>query len=106
MSKERIVIVGYKPFAGKEEALSELIKIHVNTLRKEGLASERNSIIMRSKNGTIIEVFSWKSKKAKEKAHTNPIIKKMWKQFAEACEYVPVGELDEMASVFSEFDSI
>ena len=106
MNKERIVIVGYKPFAGKEDALQELMKMHVDTLRKEGLASERKSIVMRAKNGTIIEVFSWKSKEAIEKAHTNLIVQKMWQQYAEVCEYVPVGELDEMSTIFSEFTPV
>jgi len=106
MDRERIVIVGYRPHKGKEEQLIELIKTHVSTLREEGLASERPSILMRAKDGTIIEVFSWKSKEAIEKAHSNPIVQKMWQQYSEVCDYIPVGELDEMTSMFSEFDPI
>jgi len=106
MNKERIVIVGYRPFEGKEKQLEELMETHVSILREEGLASEREAIVMRAKDGTVIEVFSWKSKEALEKAHSNPIVQKMWQQYAEVCEYIPVGELDEMTRIFSEFDSI
>jgi hypothetical protein len=103
MSSERIVIVGYKPFPGKEAALAKLMKDHVNILRKEGLASDREPILMQSTNGTIIEVFGWKSKDAIAKAHTNPVVQKMWGEYAEVCEYIPVGDLDETRSLFSEF---
>ncbi len=106
MNKERVVIVGYRPFEGKEKQLEELMKTHISILREEGLVSEREAIVMRSKDGTIIEVFSWKSKEALEKAHTNLVVQKMWQQYAEVCEYIPVGELDEMKHIFSEFDPI
>ena len=103
MSKERIVIVGYKPFPGKEAALAKLMKSHVSILRKEGLASDREPILMQSANGTIIEVFGWKSKEAIAQAHTNAAVQKMWGEYAEVCEYIPVGNLDETRSLFSEF---
>ena len=71
MSTERIVIVGYKPLAGKEAALKILMKNHVARLRKQGLVSDREPILMESKSGTIIEVFGWKSKEAIASAHSN-----------------------------------
>jgi quinol monooxygenase YgiN len=106
MSTERIVIVGYKPFPGKEDALKMLMKDHVATLRKEGLASSREPILMVAKSGTIIEVFGWKSKEAIEAAHKNSAVQKMWGQYAEVCEYVPIASLEEASSLFSEFTSL
>jgi len=106
MSTERLVIVGYRPFPGKENALRELMKTHVITLRKEGLASDREPILMTSRNGTIIEVFGWKSKEAIESAHKNSEVQKMWGAYAEVCEYVPVGSLEEANNLFSEFTSL
>ena len=103
MNKERIVIVAYKPFPNMEAKLAELMKDHVKILRKEGLASDREPILMHSKNGTIIEVFGWRSKEAIESAHSNPAVQKMWGAYAEVCEYVPVGNLEEAANMFSEF---
>jgi len=106
MSTERIVIVGYKPFAGKETALKELIKNHVGILRAQGLASDREPILMQSANGTIIEVFGWKSKEAIEAAHTNPAVQKMWGEYAEVCEYIPIGSIQEATNLFSEFKPV
>lgn len=103
---ERIVIVGYKPLAGKELALKELIKSHWQTLDAEGLVSARKPIIAQSSDGTIIEVFGWKSKEAMQMAHSNPIVQKMWEAYASVCEYVPIGQLDEAKSLFSEFGPI
>jgi len=54
---ERIVIVGYKPFPGKERELIELMKTHWEILNNEELVSQRKSIIMQAREGTLIEVF-------------------------------------------------
>ena len=106
MSTERIVMVGYKPLPGKESALKELMKTHVARLRKEGLVSDREPILMVSASGTFIEVFGWKSKAAIESAHQNPEVQKMWSEYAEVCEYVPVGSVDEAGNLFSEFTPV
>ena len=103
MSTERIVIVGYRPFYGKEKQLHELMQTHVDILRKEGLASDRKSIVMKTSDGTVIEVFGWKSKEAIQSAHSNPAVQKMWGAYAEVCEYVPVGNITEIQNLFSEF---
>ena len=101
--EERIVIVAYKPKAGKAEALHQLMKEHLSILKSQNFVTDRASIIMEAKDGTIIEVFEWKSKSAIEQAHTNPIVLKMWEKFTEACEYIPVGQVEETAKLFSEF---
>jgi quinol monooxygenase YgiN len=56
-----IVIVAYRPKPGKEAELLELVRTRVPTLRKEGLVSDRAPIMMRARDGTIIEVSEWKS---------------------------------------------
>ena len=103
MSTERIVIVGYRPFPGKEKQLYELMKTHVDILRKEGLASDRQSILMKTADGIVVEVFGWKSREAIQNAHTNPAVQKMWGEYAQVCEYVPIGNLSEAQNLFSEF---
>ncbi|WP_020529272.1 hypothetical protein [Flexithrix dorotheae] len=100
---ERIVIIGYKPFAGKKKELKDLMKNHWLILSNEGLVSNRKSIMMEAKDGTIIEVFGWKSKKAIESAHQNEAVQKMWAEFSEVCEFVPVGKIKESLELFSEF---
>ena len=67
------------------------------------LVTDRIPIIMKAKNGTIIEVFEWKSKAAIEQAHTHPQVLKLWEEYAPVCEYVPVGGLEEIGNLFSEF---
>jgi len=99
----RIVIVGYKPKEGKQAELEALVKSHLPTLRSEGLVSNREPISMRSEDGTIIEVFEWASKEAIEKAHSNAKVQEMWVSFSEVCDYVPVSQVNEISSLFSEF---
>ena len=102
----RIVIVGYRPKPGKRDALRRLILDHVATLRSQSLVTDRAPITMEAEDGTIVEVFEWKSKAAIESAHTNPAVLEMWSQYSEVCDYVPVSDVPEAAQLFSEFSPI
>jgi quinol monooxygenase YgiN len=102
----RIVIVGYKPKPGKAEALRSLASVHIQRLRAEGLVTPREAIIMEANDGTIIEVFEWKSKEAIESAHKNPVVQALWKEFSEACDYVPVASIAEAKQLFAEFSPV
>ena len=99
----RIVIVGYRPKPGKAAGLRELMKTHLSTLHAEGLVTDRRSIVMEAADGTVIEVFEWKSKRAIEQAHSNPAVLEMWARYEEVAEYVPVAEVSEANQLFSEF---
>ncbi|MEP6513876.1 MAG: hypothetical protein ABJA79_08400 [Parafilimonas sp.] len=101
--EERIVIVAYKPKEGKAETLRQLMREHYSILKSENLVTDRASVMMEAKDGTIIEVFEWKSKSAVEQAHTNPVILEMWGKYAEACDYIPVGKVEEASNLFSDF---
>lgn len=103
---ERIVIVGYKPLPGKESALITLAKAHWETLNAEGLVSQRQPVLVQSSDGTVIEVFGWKSKEAMDSAHSNPAVQEMWGQYAEVCEYTPLEKMEEFKSLFAEFTPI
>jgi len=76
-----VVIVAYRPKPGKENELVDLVRSRVPTLRKEGLVSDRVPTIMRSRDGTIIEVSEWKSREAIDAAHKNPNVLAMWNKF-------------------------
>lgn len=106
MNMERIVIAGYKPFEGKEKDLEELMKTHWDTLNGEGLVSARKPILMKAADGTILEVFGWKSAEAIEAAHINPTVKKMWAEYAEVCDYISVKDVPESHQLFSEFTPV
>jgi hypothetical protein len=101
-----MVIVAYRPLPGKESRLLELTKEHVPILRGQGLATERPAYAMRSADGTIIEVFEWKSREAIAAAHTNPEVLKMWERYGEACEYVPLTSVKESSDLFAWFEPI
>ena len=102
----RVVIAVYQPKSGKQEALRRLIVDHFATLHAVGLVTDRAPITMEAKDGTVIEVFEWKSKKAIDIAHSHPVVLEMWQQYAEVCDYVPVSQVTEAAQLFSEFTPI
>ena len=102
----RIVIVGYKPKPGKAEQLRALAKEHVDILRGEGLVTDRPAIVMEAKDGTLVEVFEWKSKETIDGAHANPRVLELWQRYAAVCDYVPVGTLEEAGQLFSEFTAV
>jgi len=99
----RIVIAAYRPKDGKHDALRGLVAEHVPILRQLGLASERAPIIMEAEDGTVVEVFEWRSKAAIDEAHRHPTVLKMWEQFGEICDYVPITDVPEAAQMFPEF---
>lgn len=102
----RIVIACYRPKPGRKDELLELTRRHVHRLRAEGLVTDREPIAMEAEDGTMVEVFEWKSKGAIEAAHSNAVVQDMWREYAEVCEYVPVGELEEAGRIFSEFSPL
>ena len=102
----RIVIVAYKPLPGKAAKLKELAKTHVPRLKKEGLVTDREPVIMETPDGTIVEVFEWLSAEAIQQAHTNPAVLQMWSEYAEVCEYIPLNNLNEAENLFAEFTPV
>lgn len=101
-----IVIVGYRPKPGKTEALRQLMLTHVPRLRAEGLVTSREPILMQAKDETFVEVFEWVSETVVAGAHTNAVVQNMWAEYAEVCDYVPVGSLDEAQQLFSGFEPV
>jgi hypothetical protein len=106
MSKSVLVIVAYRPRPGKEALLLELTKSHVPILREQCLATDRPAYAMRAADGTIIEVFEWKSQAAIDSAHTNPVVLKMWERYGEVCEYAPLISVKECSNLFAGFEPI
>ncbi|QKJ30814.1 hypothetical protein HQ865_14005 [Mucilaginibacter mali] len=99
----RIVIVAYKPKPGKAEALRKLTDTHVPRLREQGLVTGRDPILLETADGTLIEIFEWLSPEAIQQAHRNEEVHKMWAEYAEVCDYVPLNELPETHGLFAEF---
>lgn len=101
-----IVIVAYRPKGGREAELLELVRGRVPTLRQEDLVTDRVPVIMRAKDGTIIEVSEWKSQEAIEEAHKNPRVLAMWDKFFVLCDCVPLNTVAEAETMFAGFEPI
>ena len=101
-----ITIACYRPRPGKAADLEQLMREHVPMLRKESLTTDREPIIMRAKDGTVVEVFEWTSHEATDAAHTNPAILAMWERFGAACEYVKVSDLAEAHDQWASFEPL
>ncbi len=99
----RIVIVAYKPKPGQANALRELLDTHIPRLRAEGLVTGRNPTLLEAADGTLIEIFEWLSPEAIQQAHRNAEVHKMWAEFAEVCDYVPLKDVHEANGLFAEF---
>jgi hypothetical protein len=98
-----MVIVAYRPKPEKEPLLLELAKEHLRILRGQDLATERSPYAMQAHDGTVIEVFEWKSEEAMAAAHTNPVVLKMWERYSGACEIVPLASVKECGDMFAGF---
>jgi quinol monooxygenase YgiN len=101
-----IVIVALGPKPGKETKLLKLVRNRVQTLRKEQLVTDRKPIMMRARDGTIIEVSEWKSQEAIDAAHKNPNVLTMWNKFFAICECVPLKTLAEAEQIFAGFEPL
>jgi quinol monooxygenase YgiN len=99
-------VVAYRPKPGKEQELLELVRSRVPILRNEGLVTNRVPTIMRSRDGTIVEVSEWKSREAIDAAHKNPNVLAMWNEFFAVCDCVPLNTLPEAADMFAGFTPI
>jgi hypothetical protein len=101
-----IAVACYKPRAGCEHALLELVRGHLPPLRAEGLVTERESIVMRTADGTIVEVFEWVSREAIASAHTNPVVLEVWKRFEAVCSFETPSNIAEFQNMFAHFEAI
>ncbi len=101
-----VVIVAYRLKPGKENELVDLVRSRVPTLRKENLVADRAPTIMRSRDGTIVEVSEWKSQEAIDAAHKNPNVLAMWNKFFTICDCVPLKSLAEADDLFAGFEPI
>lgn len=100
------VIVAYRPKPGKDAELLEIVRSRMPTLAQEGLVTDRPRVLMRAKNGTIIEVSEWKSREAIDAAHKNPNVLALWNKFFAVCDCVPLQTLVETEEMFAGFTPI
>lgn len=102
----RFVIVAYRPKPGREAQLLAAVQKHLRVLAAESLITNKPGYVMRAQDGTIIEVFEWRSAEAIREAHGNASVQALWAEFGAACDYTPLSTLSEAQQMFAEFDSI
>jgi hypothetical protein len=101
-----ISVACYKPRTGCEESLLELVRNHLPPLRAAGLVTDRLSIVMRTADGTIVEVFEWVSQEAIAGARHNPAVIDLWNRFAAVCCYEIPSTISEFQNMFSHFEPV
>jgi len=101
-----LVVACYTPKPGCAEKLLELVRDHLPPLRAEGLVTPRESIVMRSADGTILEIFEWVSQEAIASAHANPVVPAMWEKFGAVCTYVTPASFAEFQTPFGHFEPV
>lgn len=102
----RFAIVAYTPKAGKEQDLLAAVRKHLQVLRAEQLVTDKPAYVMRAGDGSIVEVFEWRSAEAIQQAHGNPAVQALWADFGAACDYTPLTNLAETHQMFCEFDAV
>jgi hypothetical protein len=98
MSKPVMMHCVYRPKAGQEEALFELVKRHWPVLRDAGLATDEPALVWRatdkrSGRAFFIEVFSWKNEQAPGLAHQLPEVMQIWEPMGPMIDGGPSPEL-------------
>jgi hypothetical protein len=93
----------YRPKPGKAKELEALVARHMPTLRELGLVTDRAAILARSEDGTIIEVFEWRSGEAIGKAHQHPKLAQVWEGMGAIAEFPSLASLPEANGRFPNF---
>jgi quinol monooxygenase YgiN len=93
----------YRPHEGKETAFQTVLDKHIPTLRAEGLITDSPTLLLKSENGTLIEIFEWKSSEAIDAAHQNAAVQVIWNEMMEIADFPPLSTLPEAGRPFADF---
>ena len=102
----RIVFAVYRPHAGKETELLDLVREHMPVLKSQRLITDRKPMVMRANDNSIVEIFEWQSSQAISDAHSNPVVQELWDRFSQVCAFETPSNVDEFHNIFSEFEPI
>ncbi len=102
----QVVIALYRPNDGQDEALLELVKEHFPTLRRLELVTDREPILVRSKDGTLIEIFEWADAGSSAIAHQHPELAGVWEAMGKIAEFPALESLEESKGRFPHFEPI
>jgi len=103
---ERIMVVAYRPYKGKEEILKSLLFAQIKVFRDEGLLSGRDPWFMRSNDALYLGFYEWKSKEVVDGLEANPKVQQLWMQFDKICSFEKPASVPELQQLFTHFESI
>lgn len=102
-TQSRIAINAYRAKAGREQVLLAELRDHQSLLWSEGLATDREPVVMRAGDGTLLEIFEWASPAAIEDAHRNARVKAAWARLEACADFVPLAAVDGAGAPFADF---
>lgn len=102
----RIGFVLYRPRKGKEDELIKMIQTHFPFLRQEGFITERKVVGMKTKDGSIMVVFEWKTRESIGEAATNSVVQNIWMQVSKVSDFDKPGSIKEFHDMFPDFEAL
>lgn len=100
------VIACYRPHEGKDAQLAELVRSHLPTLRNEGLISDDEPVHLLAADGTVLEIFSWKSEQHSRSAEGNDAVQAVWGAIAACADFRQLEQLEEAGRPFAHFQRV
>ena len=102
----RFAIAAYRPRPGQEANLLGIVKKHTPLLRSEDLITDHPTSLMRAQDGTLVEIFVWRSPESMKQAHENQRVQILWEELAAVCDFTPLKDLAEAQAMFADFEAI
>jgi hypothetical protein len=102
----QIALILYSPRKDREQELVEMLQNNIPVMRKLGLITDREQILARTKDGSIIQLFEWKSEESQDQAMAHPVVQEMWLKVGNISEFQKPAAVAEFNEVFSMFETI
>lgn len=101
-----VSIACYRPKPGSESDLLQVVREHVPTLQRLEFATDRASLVLRSSDGTLVEIFEWAGAEAKGRAHVHETVRALWDRFSACAEMVTLRDLGEAGERFANLEPV
>lgn len=104
--KPEVVFALYRPHEGQDAELRRLLALHPPALRRLELITDRPVVLVKSKNGTYIEVFEWSTTDSARQAHEHPEVAKIWEAMGKIADLPNLNSLEEVKERFPHFEPV
>jgi hypothetical protein len=102
-----VVIGVYHARPGREAETEALLRRHVPTLRRLGLATDRLGIVLRTPTEAVfLELFEWSTADAVDRAHGEAAVQEIWEALESAAEFVSLSHLPQSDKLFPLFEPV